>query len=266
MSALSAIEAPAMEDSGAEGTALREPRPRGERLKAIGGRDGSSRANSAVDAIDGRQPRSSSIPVASSGSHARPGNVRGESATRLVAAGRISPGLAGADPVLAGSIWAGPVPINAVPINPVPINPVPISPRPTRAASTRPMSATAPAAARPQRTGMSSARAGELPTRLRLTRRGRVVVAALVITGVIVAALLITFLASGGAQATNHDQARAGYKGMHKIVVQPGQTLWSIATTAEPSADPRTVVQEIMTANALSGPGVMAGQLLWVPR
>ena len=90
--------------------------------------------------------------------------------------------------------------------------------------------------------------------------------AALVIAGVTVAALLVTFLASGGAQATNHGQARAGYQGMHKIVVQPGQTLWSIASTAEPSADPRIVVQEIMTANALTGPAVEAGQLLWVPR
>ena len=80
------------------------------------------------------------------------------------------------------------------------------------------------------------------------------------------AALLISLLVSGGAQATNHGRARAGYQGMHKIVVQPGQTLWSIASTAEPSADPRTVIQEIMTANALAGPNVTAGQLLWVPR
>ncbi len=92
------------------------------------------------------------------------------------------------------------------------------------------------------------------------------VVAALVITAVTVAALLITLLASGRAQATNHGQARGGYQGLHKIVVQPGQTLWSIASRAEPSADPRTVIQEIMTANALAGPTVTAGQLLWVPR
>ncbi len=108
--------------------------------------------------------------------------------------------------------------------------------------------------------------AGTPRTRLRLTRRGRVVVATLVITGVTLVALLITLVASGGAQATNHGQARAGYQGMHKIVVQPGQTLWSIASAAEPSADPRTVVQEIMSANALAGPTVIAGQLLWVPR
>lgn len=100
---------------------------------------------------------------------------------------------------------------------------------------------------------------------LRLTRRGRVVVATLVIVAVTLAVLLITMLASGGAQATNHGQARAGFQGMHQVVVRPGQTLWSLAAAAEPTADPRNVVQEIMSANALGSPSISAGQLLWVP-
>jgi LysM repeat protein len=103
-------------------------------------------------------------------------------------------------------------------------------------------------------------------TPIRLTRRGRAVVAGLVVTGLTIAALLASVLASGGAQATNHGQARAGYQGMHKVVVQPGQTLWSIALAAEPAADTRIVVGEIMTANALSSSTISAGQLLWVPR
>jgi Tfp pilus assembly protein FimV len=53
---------------------------------------------------------------------------------------------------------------------------------------------------------------------------------------------------------------------MHQIVVRPGQTLWSIASAAEPAADPRDVVQQIMTANAMTGTTITAGQLLWVPR
>jgi LysM domain len=101
--------------------------------------------------------------------------------------------------------------------------------------------------------------------RLRLTRRGRVVVAALVLVGATIATLLITMLVPGGAQATNHGSARGGYQGMHQVVVRPGQTLWSIAAAAEPAADPRAVVQEIMSANALTDPAVSAGQLLWVP-
>jgi hypothetical protein len=101
---------------------------------------------------------------------------------------------------------------------------------------------------------------------IRLTRRGRVVVASLLVTGLTVCALLLSLLASGGAQATNHGQPRAGYQGMRQVVVRPGQTLWSIASAAEPSADTRVVVQEIMTANALTSVDITAGQLLWVPR
>jgi hypothetical protein len=101
---------------------------------------------------------------------------------------------------------------------------------------------------------------------VRLTRRGRAVVACLLVTGLTIGVLLFSLLASGGAQATNHGQARAGYQGMRQIVVRPGQTLWSIASAAEPSADTRVVVQEIMTANALTSGDISAGQLLWIPR
>ena len=246
MSALTAIEAPAMAEQGTDGAARPELGPRGRRLKAVGGVGRAGRANPAESAIDGGQPRSSSIPQVSSGPRAGRRSSSGAGAPNAVPAGRVSSGAVASDPVLAGSIWAGPVPARPAPARPAPARPAP--------------------AARTPRPELSRARAAGVPTRLRLTRRGRIVVAALVIAGVTVAALLITFLASGGAQATNHGQARAGYQSMHKIVVQPGQTLWSIASTAEPSADPRIVVQEIMTANALTGPAVEAGQLLWVPR
>jgi hypothetical protein len=115
-------------------------------------------------------------------------------------------------------------------------------------------------------TGTVIARRGVSRTPVRLTRRGRAVVVSFVVAGLTIVALLATVLASGRAQATNHGQPNAGYQGMHKIVVQPGQTLWSIALAAEPTADTRVVVQEIMTANALSSSTIGAGQLLWVPR
>jgi hypothetical protein len=101
---------------------------------------------------------------------------------------------------------------------------------------------------------------------VRLTRRGRIVLAALAIGCVTAVVLVVSLLASGGAQASNHGQPGAPYQGMHQIVVQRGQTLWSIASAAEPTADPRTVIQQIMSVNALSGPGIQVGQLLWVPR
>jgi hypothetical protein len=101
---------------------------------------------------------------------------------------------------------------------------------------------------------------------LRLTRRGRAVVA---VVAVVLAAVVITIIAMaapGGAQAANHGRAGAGYQGMRQIVVQPGQTLWSIASKAEPVADPRLVIDQIMTVNAMTSAVIQVGQLLWVPR
>lgn len=103
-------------------------------------------------------------------------------------------------------------------------------------------------------------------TPVRLTRRGRIVVATVAVLGAIVAVLLVSLLAAGGARASNHSQPGGPYRGMHEIVVQPGQTLWSIASAAEPTADPRIVISQIMAVNALSGTDIQAGQLLWVPR
>lgn len=122
-----------------------------------------------------------------------------------------------------------------------------------------------PAAARPGAARRSVPSASG-PAPLRLTRRGRFVLWGLVVVAVTGAALLVSLLASGGAEATNHGKPGAGYQGMHQIVVQPGQTLWSIASAAEPSADPRSVIQQIMTVNDLTGTKLPVGEELWVPR
>jgi nucleoid-associated protein YgaU len=105
------------------------------------------------------------------------------------------------------------------------------------------------------------------PAPVRLTRRGRAVVAILVILAAATAAALLWLSAAAGAQASSHGQpARAGYQGMTQVVVRPGDTLWSVASAAEPSADTWAVIQQIINANALSGDAIHAGQLLWVPK
>ncbi len=110
------------------------------------------------------------------------------------------------------------------------------------------------------------ARGTARPGAVRLTRRGRRVVAALVIGVVIVAVTLLWMGLAGGVQASSHGSAPGSpYQGMTQVVVQPGQTLWSIAAAAEPSANAWAVVQQIINVNALSSANVQAGQLLWVP-
>ena len=104
---------------------------------------------------------------------------------------------------------------------------------------------------------------GPAPQRapLRLTRRGRIVVTA--VTVVLLAVLSLILARS--AQATNQTPARPG-QSLTKVTVSPGQSLWSVAETADPNADTRAVVQQIVELNSLSGSAVYAGQRLWVPR
>ena len=104
---------------------------------------------------------------------------------------------------------------------------------------------------------------------LRLTRRGRVVLAglAIVIVTAVATAMLFWLSAAGNAQAASHGQLPGtARRGLSRVVVQPGQTLWSIASRAEPSADPRIVVQQIIEVNALGSPVIQPGELLWVPK
>lgn len=102
---------------------------------------------------------------------------------------------------------------------------------------------------------------------MRLTRRGRFVVGVLAGLAVACATALIWLAVTGQAQAASKvTPGSAGNHGMVRVVVRPGQTLWAIAEKADPSADPRLVIQEIIDDNALSGTAVNAGQVLWVPR
>jgi hypothetical protein len=108
-----------------------------------------------------------------------------------------------------------------------------------------------------QRTG----RAGNVAGPVRLTRRGRMVVTAL-------AALMIggvSMVAASAAQATSH-RGPAARGNLVKIVVRPGQDLWSIAEASEPDADTRAVIEQIRQLNSLSGYQVAAWETLWVPK
>lgn len=97
--------------------------------------------------------------------------------------------------------------------------------------------------------------------RLRLTHRGRVVfgvLGALLALAAIGAALL---LGSPQAVATAEESsAEFGY-----VIVQPGASLWSVATELDPQADPRDIVAELVRLNQMGGSGVQAGQPIAVP-
>jgi LysM domain len=102
---------------------------------------------------------------------------------------------------------------------------------------------------------------------VRLTRRGRIVVAVLLTAVSLLLATLAWMAVAARAQASDSGlPPSAVYQNLTSVVVHPGQTLWSIASQAEPNADPRVVMREIIDLNALRGTVVEPGERLWVPR
>ena len=168
--------------------------------------------------------------------------------------------------------------------------PAPVRSGAPRSSADRPSPAR-PGAARPSTPGPSAARAGTArpgaagprslrpglptavrpgsapPTGLRLTRRGRLVVSVFALALILGLITILWATLAGGAQASSgRTHAGSVYQGMRRVTVLPGQTLWAIAQQAEPSADPRTVIPEIMQINAISSTNLQPGQQLWVPR
>src|SRR5215813_13716874 len=124
-----------------------------------------------------------------------------------------------------------------------------------------------PQPARPGVARPETALARPVRTRVRLTRRGRIVVAALIAAGVMLVAALAWLAGTARADAARSgSSASAVYHSLRSVVVRPGESLWAVATRADPAADPRSVIQEIIDLNALNGTSVQPGQRLWLPR
>ena len=98
---------------------------------------------------------------------------------------------------------------------------------------------------------------------MKLTTRGRNVVRATT-----VASLLVVIGAGFSAvgNASEHKvvvaSATSGYV---KVVVAPGETLWSLASLVAGKGDVSSTVDAIVTANGLNSSDIHAGQKLWVP-
>lgn len=104
-----------------------------------------------------------------------------------------------------------------------------------------------------------AAATGPVPHSVRLTRRGRLVLA-------VIAALAVAGLVLAGATAAQASSPATAHAGQSRVFVQPGDTLWAIAQRTDPGADPQAVVAGIMKDNHLSTATVTVGQRLWVPR
>lgn len=98
-----------------------------------------------------------------------------------------------------------------------------------------------------------------IKTRLRLTRRGRRVIALLAALPIVFAAFVFA-LNGGGAVATGESSATT----FSYVTIEAGQSLWQLAQTLAPAADPRDVIAEIVSLNNISGE-IQPGQRIAIP-
>jgi LysM repeat protein len=130
------------------------------------------------------------------------------------------------------------------------------APASRRAAS--PRSATSGAAAPrpvPVRTGSDA-----VP--LRLTRRGRRLARTVIVLLAVLTALVLSVAARSSSVEAGNAPAEVATT---TVVVQPGQTLWTVARSIAPNADVRDTVARIQDLNGFSGGSVRPGQSLIVP-
>lgn len=99
-------------------------------------------------------------------------------------------------------------------------------------------------------------------TRLRLTRRGRIVAGTLVtiLVSAALAAAALFVSPQALASADDHEAQEFGY-----VIVAPGASLWEVAAEIDASTDPRDLVAEIVRLNQFENSGVQAGQPVAVP-
>jgi LysM repeat protein len=118
-----------------------------------------------------------------------------------------------------------------------------------------------PAAVPPTQVRRTSSPSGPL----RLTRRGRRLVRTAVVTLALLVALVAAVVAGVPSVQAGDTPAEVATS---SVVVQPGQTLWSVARDVAPGVDVRETVARIKDLNGLSGPSsdvVVPGQQLIVP-
>ena len=102
---------------------------------------------------------------------------------------------------------------------------------------------------------------------LRLTTRGRAVFSVLgaTVISVTMAAIILGGATATATSATSMEAGLTDSPAFDYVQVESGQSLWQLAESVAPGADPRDVIYEIVKLNQLSTPEVHPGQQLAIP-
>ena len=87
------------------------------------------------------------------------------------------------------------------------------------------------------------------------------------IARLMVGASLLVVIGAGFSAVGNASDERASSdtSGFVKVVVAPGESIWSLAALVAGNGDVSTVVDQIVSANNLKSSDIHAGEKLWVP-
>ena len=110
---------------------------------------------------------------------------------------------------------------------------------------------------------MNQSTASSKKSTTRLTKRGRNVVRSAAVASLLVV-IGAGFSAVGNASEKVVDSSPAS-SGYTKLVVAPGETLWSVASMVAGSESVTKAEQEIIDANNLTSPDLSTGMRIWVP-
>jgi nucleoid-associated protein YgaU len=154
-----------------------------------------------------------------------------------------------------------PVPLLVVDAARPAVRPHPSRRSPSRVGVCRPPARPTPSASAGRPAARPARVAPGRPTsaRLRLTRRARRLAVVLSLSAGVALGSWLAPLLSG---AEGGDLRLAG---VSSVVVQPGDTLWSIASSMGSDGDVRAVIDEIQQLNDLAGSDLVPGQVLQLP-
>jgi hypothetical protein len=96
--------------------------------------------------------------------------------------------------------------------------------------------------------------------KLRITPRGRRVLGLLIAVPLAIGVVAFGMGAAGAAAGTHTGATSFSY-----VSVQPGESLWQLAESIAPNADPRDVIADIQNLNNLSTGELQPGQRLAIP-
>lgn len=113
--------------------------------------------------------------------------------------------------------------------------------------------------------GVRSSGATAASARLRITRRGRLVLTTLVVSPLLALGVVAGVNATSAIATSVGAGSSAAVVDFEYVTINAGESLWQVAERIAPASDPRDVVADIVSLNQLTSSSVEAGQRVAIP-